>query len=206
MKKWIFLICPTVMLAVFMVFYSADRKKAAAHEVEYQAKKQKTIDDKKRADEVIRDKNRKDTAEKEAKKVEEDRQKEAKKAADIAKEKQDDLDATNTAKANFASRTTEIKAMDAQIVAVQRQRDQFLKEIFAVTSDMERARIERTTAELDQERTRKRLLDAFASDPMMQMPPPAGFGAGGPGGPGGRGGRGGPGGGGPGGGGQGRGQ
>ena len=28
MKKWIFLICPTVMLGVFLVFYSADRKKA----------------------------------------------------------------------------------------------------------------------------------------------------------------------------------
>lgn len=194
------------MLAVFMVFYSADRKKAAAHEAEYQVAKQKAIDDKKRADELIRDKNRKDTAEKEAKKAEEDRQKEAKKAADIAKEKQDDVDATNTAKANFATRTTEIKAIDAQIVAAQKQRDQLLKEIFAVNSDMERARIERTTAELDQERTRKRLLEAFASDPLMQMPPPGAFGAGGPGGPGGRGGRGGPGGGGPGGGGQGRGQ
>jgi hypothetical protein len=202
MKKWIFLICPTVMLGVFLVFYSADRKKAAAHEIEYQAKKQKAIDDKKRADEVIRDKNRKDQAEKEAKKAEDDRQKEAKKAADIAKEKQDDLDATNTAKGNFATRSNEIKAIDAQIVAAQKQRDQLLKDIFGITGEMERARIERTTAELDQERTRKRLLDALASDPSMQMPPPGAFG---PGGPGGRGGRGGPGGG-PGGGGQGRGQ
>jgi membrane protein involved in colicin uptake len=203
MKKWILVICPAVMLGVFLVFYTADRKRALEREAEHKAASEAKIAEKKRNDDAIREKNRKEQAEKEAKKLAEEREKEAKKLADAAKEKQDDIDATNVAKANFQTRSNEIKTIDAQIAAAQKQRDDLLKDILALTTDMAKARIDRTTAELDTDRTRKRLLDLLAADPDMQMPAP---GAGGPGAPGGGGrGRGGPGGpgGGPGGGGRG---
>jgi len=87
MKKWIFLICPVAMLGLFLVFYTADRKRHDETEAAYKVAQEKKVADKKAADEAIREKNRKDQAEKEAKKLADERDKEAKKAADAAKEK-----------------------------------------------------------------------------------------------------------------------
>jgi hypothetical protein len=199
MKKWIFVVVPAVMLGLFLVFYSADRKRVAAREEQYKKVQADKVAEKKRHDDEMRANTKKDQEAKDAEKAREEAAKEAEKKAKDDADRKADLDATAVAKRNFETRSAEIRTIESQISGVQRQRDQALKEILDLSKSVETAKIERRNAELEFERTKAQLMSVLAQDPLMQVPAvPEG---GGPGGRGGRGGRGGPGGGG-----QGRGQ
>lgn len=172
MKKWIFVIVPAVMLGIFLVFYYSDRERVIANEAKHKAEQAAKVAEKKKKDDDIREKTRRENEAKDAEKAREEAAKEAEKRAKEDKERQDDVDATNVARRNFETRTAEIRTIESTIAASQRQRDQALKEILDLSKLVEQAKIDRRNAELDFERAKAQLLSVLAQDPLVQMPVP----------------------------------
>lgn len=192
MKKWLFVIAPALMLGLFLAYYTADRKRVAEREAKYKQAQEDKVLAKKRSNEEIAAKNKKDQEAKDSAQALADAAKEAEKKATADADRKTDLEATATARSNFQSRTAEIRTLDGQIAAAQRQRDQYLKEILDLTKTVVQAKIDRRTAELEFERSKAQLMSVLAQDPLMQTPVvPDGLGRGGRGGPAGPGGAGG---------------
>jgi hypothetical protein len=171
MKKWMYLIFPGVMLALFLVFYLSHKKamdekervaiaKAATDKAEADRKK-------KEAETKARDDARKRQEEREAEERKKEEAKAAKQAEDDKKVR--DQIAEYTAKGDAAQK--QVSALEIELDKLRKEKDRVSRETFELAKQVELARIARRNAELEIQRMTEMIVRR-ASDSSLVRPPP----------------------------------
>ena len=177
MKKWMYLIFPTIMLVGFLVIYLSHKKAAeekerarvvrvAAEKTDADAKK-KIAEDKARQDA----KKRQDERDAEEKKKEDD--KASRQAADDKKVR----DATTEYTAKAQSAEKDVKSLETELDRLRKEKDRLSRETFDMAKQVELSRIARRNAELEIQRMTDMIVkragdSSLTRPPIIQMPPP----------------------------------
>lgn len=170
MKKWMYVIFPSVMLAGFLVIYLSHREQAEKKEREHiaqVAKEKAAADEKKKIAEA--------KAREDAKKRQDERDQEEKKKADekAARQAADDKKvqdaiAEYTAKGNAAAK--QVAALEIELDRLRKEKDKTSRESFELAKQVELSRVARRNAELEIQRMTEMLVRR-ASDSSLTRPP-----------------------------------
>jgi hypothetical protein len=170
MKKWMYIIFPSVMLAGFLVIYLSHKKEALEkerrHVAEVAQKKSEEDAKKKAAEAKAREDAKKRQDERDAEDKKKADEKEARQAADDKKVR--DQTAEYTAKGAAVSK--EIAAAEAELDRLRKEKDKTSRETFDLAKQVELARIARRNAELEIQRMTE-MIARKAADSMMTKPP-----------------------------------
>lgn len=175
MKKWMYLIFPSVMLAGFLVIYFSHREEAEAKErahVTLVAKEKSDAEEKKRVAETkAREDARKRQEERDAEEKKKADEKAAKQAADDKKVR--DQTAEYTAKAEAAAK--QVSSLEAELDRLRKEKDKTNRESFELAKQVELARIARRNAEMEIQRMTEMVARRAAESSLTRPPalPPA---------------------------------
>lgn len=172
MKKWIYLIVPTVLLVGLFVIYKGhvvkaeEKAKTVAAKV---AKERAEAEEKKKAAET--------KARSDAKKRQDERDGEEKKKADekAARQASDDkkvADQTAEFIAKAAAAQKQVTALEAELERLRKEEDKASRDNFDTAKKVELARIARRNAELEIQRTTDMIARRAAESAMTRPPPP----------------------------------
>ena len=171
MKKWMYIIFPSVMLAGFLVVYFSHKEKAEAKErahIEQVAREKAEAEEKKRVAEAkAREDARKRQEERDAEERRKAEEKAAKQAADDKKVA--DQTAEYTAKANAAAK--QVATLEQELDRLRKEKDQTSREAFDLAKQVELARIARRNAELEIQRMAEMVARRAAESSLTQPPP-----------------------------------
>ncbi len=172
MKKWMYLVFPGTMLAIFLVFFLSHTKEAEEREkvrLDVMAKKIAADAAQKKADE---DRARADAEKRASERAAEDAKKEADRIAKQAAIDKDIKDATDKANAEGDSYQKSIDRLEAELNQLNSQRDQLTRGNFDFEKQVELSKVARRTAELEIQRTvalfERRAQDSY----LLRLPPP----------------------------------
>ncbi len=177
MKKWMYLIFPSLLLAVFLSFYFMDAKRVAErdrlHAIEVQRRD---------AEEAQRQKTLKEKAEADAKQRADERaaelaKKEADKLARWNKAGKDIQDATDKSNAESNRHSIHIAALEKELESLRALREKTNQEYLDLLKKVELAKIDRRSAELEIQRMTEMVVRRAADSSMTKSPvvaaPPA---------------------------------
>jgi len=170
MKKWLYLIFPSAMLAIFLVFYFSHLRETEAKDIARKAaatEELKVINAKKAENDK---KAKEDAAKRAAEKAAEDRAKEAEKLARWNAEGTRIQSEINDSNAKIERYTKEAATLEAKLDDLHKKKDRLSRETFDYAKQVERARVDRRSAELESQR----LLDMVtrrADESSMAKPP-----------------------------------
>jgi|SRR5687768_15259040 len=170
MKKWMYIIFPSIMLAGFLVIYFSHKEKAEAKErahIELVAKEKAAAEEKKKVAEAkARDDARKRQEERDAEEKKKQDEKAAKQAADDKKVR--DQTAEYTAKADTAAK--QVSNLESELDRLRKEKDQTSRETFDLAKQVELARIARRNAEMEIQRMTE-MVARRAAESAMTRPP-----------------------------------
>ena len=172
MKKWMYVIFPGAMLALFLVVYSAHVKEARQKEQEHLAKQaadRKAEEEKKKEAERI--------AAIDAKKRQEEREAEERKKEEERRRKQEAIDKevrdqTAQFKADSDKLAKQIADLQIQLDRLHKERDQLTREDLELAKQVELARVAKRNAELEEQRLTQMIALKADGSAMAQMPLP----------------------------------
>jgi hypothetical protein len=172
MKKWMYLIFPSLLLAVFLTFYFMDAKRVAerdrVHALEVQRRD---------AEEAQKQKDLKERAEADAKKRADERaaelaKKEADKLARWTKAGKDIQDANDKSNAESNRHSIKIAELEKQLDSLRTLREKTNQEYLELLKKVELAKIDRRSAELEIQRTTEMIARRAAESSMAKSVPP----------------------------------
>ncbi len=172
MKKWMYLLFPGAMLALFLVFFLSHTKEAEAREKVRQERLAKQIADdaaKKKADE---DRARADAEKRSAERAAEDAKKEADKIAKQAAIDREIKEATDKAITEATASQKTIDSLEAELDRLHKQKDQLSRDGFEMAKQVELAKVAKRTAELEIQRTVDLIARKAQESYLVRMPPP----------------------------------
>jgi ABC-type Na+ efflux pump permease subunit len=170
MKKWMYLIFPTVMLAGFLVIYFSHKEKAEAKERAHIAQVAKEKADAEEKKKVAETKAREDAKKRQDERDAEEKKKEAEKVAKQAADDKKVRDQTTeyTAKADAAQK--QVNALEIELDRLRKEKDKTSREAFDLAKQVELARIARRNAELEIQRMTE-MVTRRASESSLTRPP-----------------------------------
>ncbi len=172
MKKWMFIIFPGAMLAIFLTFFLSHKKEMEANQAAVAAtaaRQQQEADAKKKADE---EKAHVDAVKRAEAHAKEEADKAAKKAADVAAKDKEVQDATNKALADGDKAAQESRRLEMELENIRKAKDQLSREAFDAAQQVELAKVARRDAELEEQRTIEMIANR-ADNSLMARPPAA---------------------------------
>ena len=175
MKKWMYVISVSTMLAIFLALYYAEANKIDLREKEAaaQAAAAKLADDAHKAD--IEAKARADAEKRSAERMAEEAKKEADKVAKWEAEGKKIQDATDKYNAEADASAKQAADIEVQLGALRATREKLNREAFDLAKLVEHAKIDRRTAEMEIQRTvemisRRAADSSLTRAPMMPQP------------------------------------
>jgi hypothetical protein len=178
MKKWMYVLAPTVMLLGFVFIFRAHVEEAKIKERATAARIEKERADaeakKKAAEAKAREDAKKRQDERDAEERKKEAEKVAKQAADDKKVK--DQTAEYTAKGAVAQK--QVDALEAELAKLRKDKDATSRDSFEIAKKVELARVARRNAELDIQRmtemvSRRAADSSLTRPPVIPTPPPA---------------------------------
>lgn len=172
MKKWFYVLFPTILLGVFLIYYLASVKETAAREEAHRVEmaKEKADADAKKA---IAEKTAMDDAER--RNIER-----ANAEAKAAKDKEDKYNtemariradtAKSTASAEMYSK--QVSESTIELDTLHKQKDQLTREAFEMEKKIELQEVARHNADLELQRFTRMIADRADTSLMTKMPPP----------------------------------
>ena len=171
MKKWMYLIFPSIMLAGFLVIYFSHKEKAEekerVHVAEVARQKAEADEKKKVAEAKAREDARKRQEERDAEEKKKQDEKAAKQAADDKKVR--DQTAEYTAKVDAAAK--QVNALEIELDRLRKEKDATSRESFDLAKQVELARIARRNAEMEIQRMTE-MVARRAAESSLTRPPP----------------------------------
>lgn len=170
MKKWMYIIFPSVMLAGFLVIYFSHKEKAEAKERAHIAQVAKEKADAEEKKKVAEAKAREDAKKRQEERDAEEKKKEAEKLAKQAADdkKVRDQTAEYTAKADAAAK--QVNSLEIELDRLRKEKDKTSRESFDLAKQVELARIARRNAELEIQRMTE-MISKRAAESSMTRPP-----------------------------------
>lgn len=170
MKKWMYLIPPTIMLGLFTIVYFSHVEKREAKEkakVEKIAKEKAELDQKKKIAEA---KAREDTKKRNEERDAEEAKKEKEKIDKQAANDKEVRDATAQYNAEADKFAKEAATLEIELDRLRKDKDKLSRETFDLAKQVELARIARRNAELEIQRVTE-MIHRRASDSALVKPP-----------------------------------
>ncbi len=170
MKKWMYLIPPTIMLGLFMIVYFSHVEKTHAKEkakADLIAKEKADADQKKKVAEA---KAREDAKKRNEEREAEEAKKEKEKADKQAANDKEVRDATAQYNAEADKSAKEAGALEIELDRLRKEKDKLSRETFDLAKQVELARIARRNAELEIQRVTE-MIHRRASDSALVKPP-----------------------------------
>lgn len=172
MKKWMYLIFPSTMLGIFLVFFLSHQKDSDARE---KARAESVA--KKEAEEKAKkiDAERKAQVDAKKRQVEREAEDAAKAAAKLAKQAAADKEVTDdTKKATDASEASQkqIAKLEGDLEAVRKNKDKGTREAFELSKQVEMAKVAKRNAEFEIQRTTEMVSRRASDSSLTRMPPP----------------------------------
>ena len=172
MKKWLYVLAPAAMLAVFLFFYASSRAEARAKEAAHQeeiAKQKAEADEKKRiAEAKARDDAKQREAEREAADAKAAKDKQDKYDADMLRIKQD----TDKANALAEGYAKQVSDLTIELDTLNKQKDALTRAEFDEAKKVELAVVARRNAEIEIQRLVEMIANRADQSMMAKMPPP----------------------------------
>ena len=173
MKKWIYLVVPGTLLALFLVFYFSHQKEAHARE-----EARKVAVAQKQAEEAAKKKAAEDLAKEQALKTQREREEEIRKKEEDRRIKQEKVDKeirdeTNEFLAEVAKYEKEAKALQEELTRLEREKDRLGREAFDMAKQVELGEVARRTAEIESERMVAMIAERAQRSAMAAIPAPA---------------------------------
>lgn len=173
MKKWMYVIFPTVMLGVFLFFYFAEAKQAEIKEKQRSAElaKQKADDAEKKR--IAEEKARVDSAKRQAERAAEDAKREADKLAKWqadGKRIQDDTDKSVADADRYAKQVAEL---EIQLDSARKAKDKASREAFDLLKTVERSKVDRRNAEVEIQRLTEMVARRASDSSLTRVAGPA---------------------------------
>jgi hypothetical protein len=172
MKKWMYLIFPTVMLGAFMFLYIAESKEAEIKEKAKAAEIAKVKAQEAEKKKIAEEKARLDSAKRAAERAAEDAKREADKIAKREAEAKRIQDETDKYLADSTAQSKKIADLEVQVEAARKSKDQASRESFELLKQVERAKVERRNAEIEIARLTEMLARRASDSSMTRMPTP----------------------------------
>jgi len=173
MKKWMYVLGPGIMLAVFMFFYLASREeteaklkaeKANKEEVARQAEEKRLVAEKKARDDAERRNTERAAEEGKAAKDKQDKY-----DADMRRIKDD----TDRANASAEESSRKVSELTIELDNLHKQKDTLTREGFELAKRVELAAVGRRNSEIEIQRMVQMIADRADQSSMSKMPPPA---------------------------------
>lgn len=172
MKKWMYVLGPGIMLAVFLFFYFASRAETEKRLADARAQKAQMEKDAEEKKEIAEKKAREDAeARNIARAAEEVRvaqEKEAKYKAEMARIQAD----TDKANALVDDYSRQVSELTIELDTLHKQKDSLTREGFDMAKRVQLAQVQRENAELEIQRMVQMIADRADQSFMTKMPPP----------------------------------
>jgi len=170
MKKWLYLIVPTVMLVVFTFFYFSQSKELEQQEIarKERVERERKEEEIKRA--AIEEKARQDAAARAAEREVEAAQKEADRIAKWEADGREIQEATNTFNAEADRISKDISEKEIRLDSLRKQKNQLNTDVLNAAKRVELAQIAKRNAELEIQRKTELMLRRVESSPVAQVP------------------------------------
>jgi hypothetical protein len=170
MKKWMFIIFPGAMLAIFLTFFLSHKKvmedNQAARDATV-ARQQQEADAKKKADE---EKAHVDAVKRSEERAAEEKRKADEKAAKVAAADKEVQAATNKALADGDKSAQESRRLEMELENLRKAKDQLSREAFDAAQQVELAKVARRNAELEEQRTIEMIANRADNSLMARLP------------------------------------
>jgi chromosome segregation ATPase len=171
MKKWYFVIAPTLMLGVFLVFYflstAETERREKAHAEALAAQKAEADQKKKVAEETAREDAERRNVQRLADDAKAAKDKQDKYEADMRKI-QDGIDKSNASAEKFAKQVSDLSI---ELDTLHKQKDEASRHAFDLEKKVQAAEVARRNAELDIQRMVEMIADRAEQSAMAKMPP-----------------------------------
>jgi len=173
MKKWMYVIFPTVMLGVFLFFYFAEAKQAEIKEKQRSAElaKQKADDAEKKR--IAEEKARVDSAKRQAERAAEDAKREADKLAKWQAEGKRIQDDTDKSVADADRYAKQVAELEIQLDSARKAKDKASREAFDLLKTVERSKVDRRNAEVEIQRLTEMVARRASDSSLTRVAGPA---------------------------------
>jgi hypothetical protein len=173
MKKWFYVLFPTILLVIFVLVYLESREETAKKEAdrrEQMAKEKAEADQKKAiAEAKAHEDAERRNKEREAEEAKAAKEKEDKYNADMAHIKAD-TDRSNASAEAFAKQVSDLTI---ELDTLHKQKDALTRESFELLKKIELAEVARHNAELEIQRYTEMIAERADQSSMTKMPPAA---------------------------------
>jgi vancomycin resistance protein YoaR len=174
MKKWLYLIFPSILLVVFLIFYRASRNEVEARERHHaeMVAQQKAADDAHKAmiEQKARDDAAKHAAERAAEEAKNAAEKQAKWDAETARIARDTAKYT----ADSEKYSAQVTALQSQLEALHKLKEEDTRAEFDAEKQVELYEIQRRDAELDSQRMLEMITKRADDSFLTKGAPPSG--------------------------------
>ena len=173
MKKWMYVLGPGIMLAVFLFFYFASKAETETRMAAEKAHKEEVAREAEQKKQVAEAKAREDAERHNADRAADE--------AKTAKEKQEKYDAdmhriqtdTDKASANAERYAAQVSEFTIELDTLHKQKDALTREGFELAKRVEMAAVARRNSELEIQRMVEMISNRADQSIMTKMPPPA---------------------------------
>ena len=172
MKKWMYIIFPGAMLALFLAFYFSEGKKTTAREASYKAEAARIASEKKAEKDRLETKAREDSKKRSEQRAADEAAKQAKIRADWEKTGLEIQDAINEANAKSAQHNKKISELTRQLTELRAQKEKSNRELLELDKALELAKIGRRNAELEVLRMAEMVAKRATDSSLTKLPPP----------------------------------
>jgi hypothetical protein len=172
MKKWMYVISVSAMLAVFLFFYLTHMKEAAALEQVRKEKVAQQLEAEAKHKAEIEAKARADAERRAAERAAEEKKKEEDRIAKWEAESKAIQDATDKYNAEADRLSKQASELEIQLSALRTQKEKLNRDTLELAKKVELARIARQNAELENQRMIKMIAMRTANSSFTQLPPP----------------------------------
>jgi uncharacterized coiled-coil DUF342 family protein len=171
MKKWFYVLFPTILLGIFLIFYMSSRSETLAREA---AQREETAKLKAEADKKKAEAEATAQADAERRNVER-----ANEEAKAAKDKEDKYDAemakikaeTDRANASADKYAKQVSELTIELDNLHKQKDQLTRDAFDLEKKIELSQVTRRNAEMEIQRYTEMIADRADQSSMTKMPP-----------------------------------
>jgi len=172
MRKWLYVVGPGLMLAVFLFFYFASKAETEARErtEKIEAARQRAEADEKKhqAEAKARDDAERRNAERLAAEAKAEKDKQQRYDSDMSRIKDD----TDRSTALTESNATQVSELTVELDSLHKQKDSLSREGFEIQKKVELAQVARENAELDIQRMVQIIANKADESTLTKMPPP----------------------------------
>jgi len=171
MRKWIYVLCPLIMLGVFIFIYTIKSQEVEAREEARNAliAKQKAEEAENRR--IIEEKARLDAQKRADDRAAEAKKKEDDKVAKYAAEMKKIQDDTEKATAEAAALTDKVNELQTKLDALEKAKEQANRDAFETAKQVELAEVAYGNAEMENQREVEMIGDRADKSSLTKLPP-----------------------------------